>query len=228
MRKCSDVGAWETGPRSIKLIVVGDYARKNTLIYSTHLPFMLDLRHPERIKVISETGSGAVVLDDFSGSQPEAKLTLQAALGMSGRTSYLVAARNLVVEGADDFWIVTELSNLLIRSGRGGLPEDLYVTAAGGASEAAYIAALMIGQELEVVVLLDSDAAGGQAADKLTKNWLTAHRPDEVERRRHPRDRERVLRPADRVPVDLAADQDRATHGSEIYPPPAGRGRVRL
>lgn len=152
------------------------YAEKNTLIYSTHLPFMLDLRHPERIKVISETKDGAVVTDDLSSSQPEAKLTLQAALGMSGRTSYLVAQRNLVVEGVDDFWIVTALSNLLIRSGKEGLPDDVHVTAAGGAPEAAYIAALMIGQQLDVVVLLDSDVAGEQAAEKLIKNWLTRYK----------------------------------------------------
>lgn len=157
------------------------YSEDNTLIYSTHLPFMIDLRHPDRIKVISETAQGAVVTDDLSSSQPEAKLTLQAALGMSGRTSYLVASRNLVVEGVDDFWIVTELSNLLLRSGGEGLPEDLHVTAAGGASEAAYIATLMIGQDLDVVVLLDSDGSGEQAASKLVKNWLTRYRSSRAE-----------------------------------------------
>lgn len=157
------------------------YSENNTLIYSTHLPFMIDLRHPDRIKVISETVQGAVITDDLSSSQPEAKLTLQAALGMSGRTSYLVANQNLVVEGVDDFWIVTELSNLLHRSGGEGLPEDLHVTASGGASEAAYIATLMIGQNLDVVVLLDSDGSGEQAAGKLIKNWLNRYRSSRAE-----------------------------------------------
>jgi energy-coupling factor transporter ATP-binding protein EcfA2 len=151
------------------------YASNNSLIYTTHLPFMIDLRKPERIRTISETPEGTVVDKTLNLSQPDAKLTLQSALGMSASTSYLVAQRNLVVEGVDDFMILTELSNLLIRSGLTGLPEDVHVTAAGGASEAAYLATFMIGQNLDVVVLLDSDKAGSDAADKLIKSWLTRY-----------------------------------------------------
>lgn len=96
------------------------YAEGNVLVYTTHLPFMIDLRQPARIRVMSETDEGNAVSEDLTQSQPEGKLVLQAALGMSGSTSYLVADRNLVVEGVDDHWIVSELSNLLIRSGENG------------------------------------------------------------------------------------------------------------
>jgi predicted ATP-dependent endonuclease of OLD family len=153
-----------------------EYAQGNTLVYSTHLPFMLDLRHPERIRVINETPAGAVVTEDLTQTQPEAKLTLQAALGMSGSQSYLVAQRNVLVEGADDYMLVNELSELLLRSGEDGLPDDVLITATGGASEAAYIATFMIGQKLGVVVLLDSDHAGEVARDKLVKSWLTRYK----------------------------------------------------
>lgn len=158
------------------------YAKGNTLVYSTHLPFMIDLTHPERIRVINETEKGAVVTHDLTQTQPEAKLTLQAALGMSASQSYLVAQRNIVVEGADDYMILNELSELLWRSERDGLPEDVHITACGGASEVAYIATFMIGQQLGVVVLLDSDPAGTVAADKLVKSWLTRYkgRPTQV------------------------------------------------
>jgi predicted ATPase len=153
------------------------YAEGNTLIYSTHLPFMLDLREPRRIRIISERDDEtAFVTDDITLSKPDEKLTLQAALGMKGRQSYLVAQRNLVVEGVDDFMIITELSNILLRSGMDGLPEDIYVTAAGGASEAVYIATFMIGQELEVVALFDSDTSGRTAEAKLTKSWLARYK----------------------------------------------------
>jgi predicted ATP-dependent endonuclease of OLD family len=158
------------------------YADENTLIYTTHMPFMIDLRRPERLRAVSETeGLGTVVSEDLTSTQPEAKLTLQAALGMSGSSSYLLSKRNIVVEGVDDYWILTELSNLLIRSGSQGLPEDVMITAAGGASEAAYIATLMIGQELDVVVLLDSDTAGDAARDRLIKNWLAHYRSNHCE-----------------------------------------------
>lgn len=93
------------------LVRMEAYAKDNTLIYTTHLPFMIDLRSPERIRVLSETEKGVIVTDDLTQSQPEGKFVLQAALGMSGSTSYLVAQRNIVVEGVDDYWIITELSS---------------------------------------------------------------------------------------------------------------------
>lgn len=152
-----------------------DYAKGNTLIYSSHSPFMLDLREPDRIRVVSETDKGTIVSDDLTQSQPEAKLTLQAALGISGRTSFLVSQRNLVVEGVDDYLYLMAISALFARSGKDGLNDEVRITPAGGASEATYIATFMIGQGLDVIALYDTDAAGNTAKDKLVKSWLTRY-----------------------------------------------------
>lgn len=151
------------------------YAEGNTLIYTTHLPFMIDLQEPDRIRIISETPKGTIVTENLTESQPEAKLVLQAALGISGRTSYLVADQNLVVEGVDDYWIINDIASLFHRSGEEGLPEYVRITPAGGASEATYIATFMIGQALDVVALYDTDSSGNMAKDKLVKNWLTRY-----------------------------------------------------
>ena len=121
---------------------------------------MIDLQKPGDVRVLSETPNGPVVTEDLTIGQPEAKFVLQAALGMSGSASYLVAQRNLVVEGVDDFWFLAELSRLLRASDLPHMPDDVHITPAGGASEAVYIATFMVGQKLEVVVLLDSDNAG--------------------------------------------------------------------
>jgi energy-coupling factor transporter ATP-binding protein EcfA2 len=152
------------------------YAEGNTLLYTSHLPFMIDLQEPDRIRILSEADNGTIVTDDLTQTQPEGKLTLQAALGISGRTSFLVAPENLVVEGVDDYWYLTALSGLLIRCGESGLPEDLFITAAGGASEVTYIATFMVGQELDVVALYDTDNAGNTAKDKLVKKWLARYK----------------------------------------------------
>jgi len=41
------------------------YSAKNTTIYSTHLPFLVDLREPARIKVINQEAGAAVVSEDL-------------------------------------------------------------------------------------------------------------------------------------------------------------------
>ena len=152
------------------------YAQKNTLIYTTHLPFLIDLREPERIKVINQTESGAVVSDDLGGTQADERLTLQAALGMRAKQSYLVSEHNLLVEGVHDYWIVAALSNIFEREGRTCLSADVLITAAGGAPEIVPTATFMIGQDLNIVALFDSDSAGKEAEEKLRKKWITRYK----------------------------------------------------
>jgi AAA15 family ATPase/GTPase len=152
------------------------YAEKNELIYTTHLPFLVDLREPARIKVLNQTDEGVIVSDNLGASQEEERLTLQAALGMRANQSYLVSEKNLVVEGVDDYWIITELSNLLERSKKQGLSLDVMVTAAGSASDIVHTATFMIGQELQVLALFDSDGAGRREEEKLRKKWITRYK----------------------------------------------------
>lgn len=152
-----------------------NYSKDNTLIYSTHLPFMIDLQSPEGIRVITESSDGAFVTEELTNSQPESKFVLQAALGMSGASSYLLSNKNLVVEGVDDFWFITALSSLFERSNEESLNDEIFITSAGGASEAVYISTFMIGQKLQAYTLLDGDSAGNDAKEKLLKKWLTKY-----------------------------------------------------
>ena len=62
------------------------------------------------------------------------------------------------------------------REGLACLPEDVLITAAGGASEIVPTATFMIGQELNIVALFDSDSAGKEAEEKLRKKWITRYK----------------------------------------------------
>ena len=158
------------------LLRLEHYAEGNKLLYTTHLPFMIDLNHPDRVRVLKETENGIIVTTDFIESPPEAKFVLQAALGMDASQSFLVADRNLVVEGVNDYWVLTELSNLIQQNGNEGLPGDVLVTPGGSASTSVHIATIMIGQNLDVVALFDSDDEGRRAQKKLDHNWLTQYK----------------------------------------------------
>lgn len=152
-----------------------EYAKKNTLIYTTHLPFLVDLRKPKRIRVITQAG-GAKISSNFGDSTPEERLTLQAAFGMKANQSYLVSDKNLIVEGVHDYMIITELSNLLVRSEKKGLNDDIMITVANGASKAVHMSIFMIGQELQVVTLFDSDKEGKNKEEEIRTEWLTQYK----------------------------------------------------
>ncbi len=87
-----------------------------------------------------------------------------------------MAEKNLVVEGVDDYWILMAISGVFERSGLQSLDPEVLITAAGGASEVTYIATFMVGQELDVVALYDTDQAGDAAKDKFVKNWLARYK----------------------------------------------------
>jgi energy-coupling factor transporter ATP-binding protein EcfA2 len=152
------------------------YARENTLIYSTHLPFLVDIRDPNRIHVMKEREDKSMtVSDDLAASGPDERLTLQAALGM--KASQQVAAHKiLVVAGSDELFVLTALSSLLERSGRVGLADDIAIVAAGSTSAIVYRTAFMVGQGLEVVALFDSDDVGRAAEATLRTKWLSHYK----------------------------------------------------
>ncbi|MCH8089097.1 MAG: AAA family ATPase [Chloroflexi bacterium] len=156
------------------------YCKGNQLIFATHLPFMIDLTKPERIRVVERNESGTIVTDDLFSADEDARFSLFAKMGMSASQSLLVSKYNLVVEGSDDFWHIVGMSEIAKRAGKLGLDDRLQVTAAGGASEAAYLATYMYGQDLNVVVLFDSDKAGETAEEALIKKWLAKYRSKQI------------------------------------------------
>lgn len=149
------------------------YAKDNQLVYTTHLPFMIDLKRLDNIYVAEESPKeGTKVHKNWATADKDARFTLQAALGLSWSQSLFVGQYNLVVEGVDDFWFLTTISTLLEEAGESGLDPDLVITPAGGASKVAYVGTILHGQELKVAVLLDSDPAGEQAFEQLVHQWI--------------------------------------------------------
>ena len=149
------------------------YAENNQLVYTTHLPFMVDSTRLDNIHVCEERpGEGVKVHQDWGSAGKDARFTLQAALGLSWSQSLFVGQYNLVVEGVTDFWFLSAFSELLRQAGREGLDEGLVIPPAGGASKVAYVGTILRGQELHVAVLLDSDPEGQSAHGQLVRQWI--------------------------------------------------------
>ena len=155
------------------LVRMQAYAQGNQLVYTTHLPFMIDLKRLDNIYVAEEIPEeGTRIHQNWATADKDARFTLQAALGLSWSQSLFVGQYNLVVEGVDEFWFLTTFSTLFEEAGQPGLDPELVVTPAGGASKVAYVGTILHGQELHVAVLLDSDSAGKQASKQLVHQWI--------------------------------------------------------
>ena len=153
------------------------YAEGNQLIYTTHMPFMIDMERLDNIRACLESkNKGTTVSSDIYAADEHALFPLQAALGLSISQSLFIGPYNLVVEGVTDFWLISAMATIFQSRGLDTLDDRIVITPAGGASRAAYVATMLLGQKLNVVVLLDSDPAGESAAEQLIKDWIIRDR----------------------------------------------------
>ena len=149
-----------------------EYAKGNQLIYTTHMPFMIDMQRIESIRVCTEDDvKGSTVTKHLFGNDKRELMPLQAALGLTLSQSPLFGEFNLVVEGVTDVWFLNDIAAILRDEVFDSLDERIVITPGNSASRAAYLTTLLHWQGLNTVVLFDSDRAGREAADELVKKW---------------------------------------------------------
>jgi len=148
---------------------------KNQLLYSTHLPFLVDGDHLERVRTVylnKETSKTEVSTDVRAGADYDTLFPLQAALGYSIAQTLFLGKKCLVVEGITDYWILRTLDAALSDLSRTGtLDAEIVLVPAGGTSRLMPLASLMFGAAgvhgSNMLVLLDSDKEGAQAKARL-------------------------------------------------------------
>lgn len=161
------------------LPIFEEIGAKYQLIYSTHLPFLINRNFPSRIRVVEKKQKlGTTVNNKPHSSRWKA---IRSAVGLLAADSFLLGDSCLVVEGVSDHLFIAGLSPFLAELGEPHL--DLNETAiipADGASETVSPARFCQAERIPVVVLLDSDNQGDQAAEALSKDGFI--RPEQIVR----------------------------------------------
>jgi predicted ATPase len=145
-------------------------AEKNQLIYTTHSPFLVGPDELDMVRVVDVTDRsvGTKVHGDLSSGDPAALLPLQEALGYDLAQSLFSQTKNLILEGLTDYWYVEAVAQLLRAAGTADLDENIALIFANSAGKVVYYATILHAHKLKVAALLDSDAAGDQAAHQDT------------------------------------------------------------
>lgn len=145
---------------------------KNQIIYTTHSPFMVPTENLDAIRTVNiGQDTGTVVSNDPAGDS-RTLFPIQAALGYSLSQSLFVGPNNLIVEGVTDFWMLSCASSYLESLGKGGLPEDMTLTPAGGAQKIPYMVSLLTSERLQVLVLFDEEKQSRATRGELVKAKL--------------------------------------------------------
>lgn len=145
---------------------VSQLAEGNQIIYTTHSPFMVGSDELDRVRVIErvDQATGTKVHTRLAVDDPKSIYPLQAALGYDLAQSMFTHQSNLVVEGVTDLLYLEALNSAFRSEGGPSIDEQTAIVPAGSASKVVYYSTILTSQKLKVAALLDSDAAGDQAA----------------------------------------------------------------
>ncbi|HUU16571.1 MAG TPA: AAA family ATPase [Sedimentisphaerales bacterium] len=141
-------------------------SQKNQTLYTTHSPFMIDGGHLERARAVYETSEGTLISSDVWPKDRDTLFPLQAALGYSVYQSLFLSKRQIMIEGQNDYLLLCALNQHLITKGK-GLRDDIVMIPMGGATNLCPLASMLIGHDIEIAILLDSDPAGLGAMKKI-------------------------------------------------------------
>jgi len=145
-------------------------SKKNQTIYTTHSPFLVGTDELDMVRVVelNDRSEGTKVHTTITSSDPAALLPLQEALGYDLAQSLFATQRNLVLEGLTDAWYVEAAAALLNDAGLATLNDRISLVTASSAGKVVYFATILTAHKLKVAALLDSDAAGENAASQDT------------------------------------------------------------
>jgi hypothetical protein len=145
-------------------------AESNQTLYTTHSPFLVGPSELDLVRVVEMTDRkvGTKVHTTITAGDPAGLLPLQEALGYDLAQTLFAQQRNLVLEGLTDYWYIDATAQLLRDAGVVALNDSIALVPAASAGKVVYYATILYAQKLMVAALLDSDAAGDQAAQQET------------------------------------------------------------
>jgi len=143
-------------------------AEHNQTIYTTHSPFLVGPDELDLVRVVElkNRKEGTKVHTTISSSDPAGLLPLQEALGYDLAQSLFSQQRNLILEGITDYWYIDASAQLLSDAGIESINDKIALVFANSAGKVVYYATILFSHNLKVAALLDSDAAGDQAAQQ--------------------------------------------------------------
>lgn len=138
-------------------------SQKNQLIYTTHLPFLVDHNNLDRVKAVYTEKGLTKASNDLSKADKE-KMAIQpinAAIGITASQSLLVGCDIVIVEGVSDQFYLSLIKNYLVSIGKFKPKRELVFIPVGGAKAVKPVISIIHGSNSDLpILLLDSDVTG--------------------------------------------------------------------
>ena len=179
----------------------------NQLIYTTHLPFLVDHDNLDKVKAVYTKEGLTKISDDLSKADKERKAIqpVNAAIGIRASESLLVGCDIVIVEGVSDQFYLTMIKNHLIAKQKFVPKREMVFIPVGGVRGIKPVVSILQGSQSSLpFVLLDSDAAGKQAQENLKKGFYNSDKEKVLETDKFSGKKNSEIE--DLIPVNLLVD----------------------
>ena len=149
-------------------------SEKNQLIYTTHLPFLVDHNNLDRVKAVYSEDGLTKVSNDLSKADKEGKAIqpVNAAIGITVSQSLLIGCDIIIVEGVSDQFYLNMMKNYLVSKGKiKPKREMVFIPVKGVRGIKPVVSIIHVNMDSLPYVLLDSDEAGKSAQASLRKDF---------------------------------------------------------
>ena len=153
------------------LDVLEDLAKDNQVIFTTHMPYLIDPNKLDRIRLVlrdQKTKQTKLENSISKGADFETLTPIITAIGLDISKGLGVAKeKNVILEGISDYYYIQIMKKYLQENNGYEFPEDIYFIPSVGADKIPMLVPLFIGWDLKYSVVLDSDRKGNEVKKKL-------------------------------------------------------------
>lgn len=142
----------------------------NQIMYSTHSPFMIDLDHLDRVRMVHESGDGTTKVSATEWPKdPDSLFPLEAALAYRIASRTLLAGRQLLVEDIVDLWLLQAMNYAVEKLGKSGIDPEITITPAGGTANMLPLATLIRARQTPASVLISGRDVPAEMVSRLSE-----------------------------------------------------------
>lgn len=153
------------------LAVLDEISEGSQIIYTAHSPFLINKNFPMRARLLTKNATGTSINNKpYSNGKSRFWEPLRSAIGVCLGDSLFLNQKNVIAEGVSDQIILTGFNHKFAAVGKPYVDlEKVAIVAAMGADSVVQIALLAYAEDLEGLILLDSDNKGDSTVARIEK-----------------------------------------------------------
>lgn len=148
-----------------------EIAKEDQVLYTSHSPYLINKRHPSRIRTVEDSTDGTQINSDIFDADTGTLEPLRNALGVDLSSSPFVSEGQVLVEGPSEYYILSAVGRYFDRLERDFFDwNKVSLMPVRGANDVIGKAGWLESEHLEYVILLDSDDEGQDVQDRISSH----------------------------------------------------------